>query len=119
MRGPEITKEINEHLTSEHQFVKWWRKENDFLDFDLINRFMDNLSSNDEIGGIDLLTMEEMWREVKRVSGDKVKLVEDENGKFVGWLHESKEGLKSYTCKYTPENLMNIFDSETRGNPIH
>jgi hypothetical protein len=118
MKKADILKEINMTLTSKHLFVKWWRKESDFVDYDLLDRFLSELSSEDDIGGIALLTMGEMWEELKRVCGDKVRLVQGEHGKIIGWLHESKDGLKSCTCDYSPENLLKIFDTESRGNPI-
>jgi hypothetical protein len=119
MRGPEITKHIREHLTSDHRFVKMWRKENDFLDYDLVERFMNNITDDEDIGGLDLLTMDEMWDELKRIGGEKVSRIHGSEGDIVGWLHKGKEGLKSYTCDFTPENLMKIYDVETRGNPVH
>ena len=36
MRGREIVAALNERRTEQHCFVKWWRKEEDFLDYDLI-----------------------------------------------------------------------------------
>ena len=119
MRKSDIMKIVDERLTSDHHFVKWWRKENDFLDFDLINHFLENLTTSDEIGGFDLLTMDEMWSEVQKVSGDKVKRIQSDDREVLGWIHDGKEGLKSYTCEFSPENLLKIFDVETKGNPVH
>jgi hypothetical protein len=114
----EIMKLIGERRTDEDRFVKWWRKEEDFLDYDLIDRFLENSTAGEEIGGIELLTLEEMWEEVKRVGGTRVNRVHDENGDRVEWLHKAKDGMRSEVCMYTPEMLMTIFDVETRGNPV-
>ena len=118
MRGREIVNTLNEHRTPDHQFVKWWRKEEDFLDYDLIDRFLENLSSNVEIGGVDLLTMDGMWGELQRVAGTRVKLVHDKAGDKVEWVHKGKTGVHEEVCAYCPETLMTIFDVETRGNPV-
>ena len=118
MRGRDILKTLNERRTTRHQFVRWWRKEEDFLDYDLIDRFIDNSSTNEEIGGIDLLTMDEMWDLVKKAGGARVKLVDDPKGERVEWLHEGKQGSRTEVCTYTPDTLMKIFDAETRGNPV-
>lgn len=118
MRGREIVVALDERRSEDHRFVKWWRKETDFLDYDLIDRFVENTGGTMEIGGIDLLTMDDMWNEVKRVGGTRVTLLHDENGDKVRWVHEGKAGLRTNVCPYTPETLMEIFDVETKGNPV-
>lgn len=118
MTGREIANILKERRRDEHQFVKWWRKEEDFLDYDLIDRFMDNVSSSEEIGGVDLLTMEEMWNELKRIGGTRVKLLHEKSGDKVEWVHPGKQGVHKEVCIYSPETLLTIFDVETRGNPV-
>ncbi|OGT98719.1 MAG: hypothetical protein A2079_08315 [Geobacteraceae bacterium GWC2_48_7] len=118
MKGYDILNKIQEKRLPEHVFVKWYRRENDFVDYDLIDRFIDNLSNNEEIADISLLTMDEVWSEIKRLIGDKVNIVRTNTGENVEWLHEGKSGVTRQTCPYTPETLMTIFDVETRGNPI-
>ena len=100
------------------RFVKWWRKEEDFLDYDLLDRFMTNSSEEEEIGGIELLTMDDMWHEVERVSGTRVKLVHTGSRDRVEWVHKGKSGIHAEVCDYTPETLMTIYDVETGGNPV-
>ena len=118
MRGREILNTLNERRTDKHRFVKWWRKEEDFLDYELIDRFIDNSSDNEEIGGIDVLTMDDMWDVVKRVGGTRVNLVHDTSGDKVEWVYEGKTGTKTQVCAYTPETLMTIFNVETKNNPV-
>ncbi len=118
MRGREIIATLNERKSDEHRFVKWWRKEEDFLDYDLLDRFVENTGGTDEIGGIDLLTMDDMWNEVRRIGGSRVKLVHDPSGDKVMWSHKGKTGVRTNVCTFTPETLMEIYDVETRGNPV-
>ncbi len=118
MRGRDVVKTINERVGREHRFVRWWRNEEDFLDYDLIDRFVVNHSDSEEIGGLELLTMEEMWGELKRVGGERVKLVHSDTGETVEWLHKGKSGVHRDVCPYTAETLMTIFDVETHGNPV-
>jgi hypothetical protein len=118
MIGREILDVLKERRTDEHRFVRWCRKENDFLDYDLIDRFESNLSSSEEIGGVDLLTMDDMWGELKRVGGTRVTLVHDTAGDKVEWVHEGKGGMRKEVCAYCPETLLQIYDVETRGNPV-
>lgn len=118
MKGYEVITTLNERRAPEHQFVRWWRKEEDFLDYDLIDRFLENLSTSDDFGGIDLVTMDELWNELQRVAGERVKLVREESGDRVEWLHKGKAGIDEQVCAYCPETLMTIYDVETRGNPV-
>jgi len=118
MKGREIITALNEQRSDEHRFVKWWRKEDDFLDYDLVERFIENTGSGDEIGGIDLLTMDDMWNELRRIGGTRVKLVHNTFGDTITWTHKGKSGETTNTCFYTPENLMEIYDIETKGNPV-
>jgi hypothetical protein len=118
MRGREIYSTLEKLRTDEHRFVKWWRKENDFLDYDLIERFIKNAETSEEIDGFDLLTLDEMWDELKRVGGSRVNLRHDPKGDSLEWVHEGKEGTHTEVCAFTPESVMHIFDVETRGNPI-
>jgi hypothetical protein len=118
MKGREIFSKIEQLKTAEHRFVKWWRKENDFLDYDLINRYLDNLGSSEEIEGFDLLTLDEMWDEVMRVCGSRVRLERDRKGDLVEWTHSGANGTKTEVCVYTPETVMKIYDVETKGNPV-
>jgi hypothetical protein len=111
-------KALDDRRTDSHRFVRWWRKENDFLDYDLIDRFVANGSLDEEIGGIDLLTMDDMWHIVKKVGGTRVKLLHEKIGDRIEWVHRGKDGLRTDTCAYTPETLITILDVETHGNPV-
>lgn len=118
MTGREVLRTVNGMKSANDRFVKWWRKEEDFLDYDLLDRFVNNNNDNEEIGGIELLTMDDMWNEVKRIGGERLKLVHDSRGDRVEWLHKGKSGIHSEVCDYTPETLMTIYDVETDGNPV-
>ena len=38
MLGREIERMLKADTSGHYQFVKWWRKENDFLDYDLVDK---------------------------------------------------------------------------------
>jgi hypothetical protein len=118
MTGREVLRTVTEMRSEKDRFVKWWRKEEDFLDYDLLDRFVNNSKEGEEIGGIELLTMDDMWNEVKRIGGARVKLVHDNRGDRVEWLHKGRSGIHTELCDYTPETLMAIYDVETGGNPV-
>lgn len=118
MRGQDIIKTLNERKNENFCFVKCWRKEQDFLDVDLIDRFLKNTKGSEEFGGIDLLTMDDMWKEVRRIGGTRVTLLHDTNGDKVEWVHKGKTGVRTNVCAFTPETLMEIYDVETKGNPV-
>ena len=109
MRGHEVIAALNERRSDKHCFVKWWRKEDDFLE---------NTRGTEEIGGIDLMTMDDMWNEVRRVGGSRVTLLHDTDGSRVEWTHKGKSGVQKNTCAFTPETLIQIYDVETKGNAV-
>ncbi|KAB0668700.1 hypothetical protein F6V30_15285 [Oryzomonas sagensis] len=118
MKGREILATVRERATTDHCFVKWWRKEEDFLDYELLDRFLEHATESEEIGGLQLLTMNEMRDEVKRVGGTRVKFIHEASGDKIEWVHRAKEGVRTHICAYTPEALMTIFDVETHGNAV-
>lgn len=118
MSRREITKTINGMRRENHMFVKWWRKENDFLDYDLLDRFMMNGEPGEEIEGVELLTMDDMWHEVKRIGGKRVNLVHDTKGDSIEWTHRVKDTVRTDHCAFTPPALLAIYDVETGGNPV-
>lgn len=117
MKESEAVQLIADRRTEHHHFVKWWRKEEDFLDYELISSFIENAAANREIGGIELLTLDDMWNDLKRV-GARVRLLHHPEGTKIEWLHEGRSGTSTKVCDYTPQSLMTIFDVETKGNPV-
>lgn len=118
MRGSDIIRAIDRRQDEEFCFVRVWRKENDFLDVDLISRFREQVGGRDEFGGMDLLTMDDLWREIKRIGGARVILSRSAKGDSITWTHTGRSGTHTNVCAYTPETLMQIYDVETRGTPV-
>ena len=118
MTGRDVLKKVTESRSPEQLFIKWNRKENDFADYDLIDRFVKNLSVSEEFEEVELLTMEEMFSKIKNLTGDRVRRVKVNNGENVEWQHKGKSGVTTQTCPYIPETLMTIFDVETKGDTI-
>lgn len=119
MRGPEMLKELQGKVDTNHPFVRWWRPENDFCDYDLVERFRATLGSGEEFGGFELLTMREMWDEVKRVTGERVsRCRKSRSGEMIEWRHLEVDGMRVDVLPYAAETMIAIYDAETRDNPI-
>ncbi len=119
MKGFDIARQVKEQRSGSHCFIKWWRKEEDFLDFDLIDNFINDFKGSEEIEGFELIGMDQMWQETKRVCGERVTKVTKDGNDVIQWVpSEGKEAGKKLECPYTPEALLTIFDRETRGNPV-
>ena len=114
MKESEILRELREQRTPEQVFIKWWRKEEDWLDIDLVDRFVAESGTNREIGGYELLTDRQMWDELKKVCGDRVAKGEKDGKELVFWNRKGEQR----SCPFTPETLLEIFDAETRGNYV-
>lgn len=117
MKEQEAAQRIRQMRTDRHQFVKWWRREEDFLDYELIDHFVGSVAENREIEGFQLLTMDEMWHELHRI-GAQVEKRSGPGGDKLEWVHKGRSGMRTMTCDYTPQSLLAIFDVETRGNPV-
>lgn len=115
----ELVGELDRQRTKDHHFIKWWRKENDFVDIELIDLFRDTGSGGDTFGGFELLTMEQLWDIVVRLCPGRVSRAIVDGHESIIWDRLDKKGVaRSIKCSFAPEFLIQIFDIETRGNYI-
>ena len=115
MTGREILKEIAERRTADHQFIRWWRKEEDWLDYDLIDRFVENANPNEAIDGYELVTMDEMWDNLLRSVPGRVQKAMKQGSDVLVWRKKSGE---EQVCPFNAESVMAVFDVETRGQVV-
>ena len=101
-----------------HRFIKWWRREHDFLNFELLDQFLEGLDDQtvQMLEGFELLDTEEMWQELQHRAPEHVSREHRNSGDVILWDRETKE--KSEVCPFNPDSIMTIFDVETRGNVI-
>ena len=123
MQGYELVKRIREERSAhpERMFIKWWRIEQDWIDFDMVTRFLDRVDyGGAEIAGFELIDQEEMWRTIERRCGGRAKKVERDGKWVLLWDPpegaEVEERLPEYP--YTPETLLKILDVETNYNYV-
>jgi hypothetical protein len=115
MTGKDVVAAIRTTQTADHHFVKWWRNEEDWLDFDDIETFIANTRADEEIGGFELLGMEEMWDYLQKVAPGRVSRAQKGGEQLVVWTQEPGKDVE---CPYTPASLVSIFDNETGGNYV-
>lgn len=119
MTGNEIRSRLVDEGPEACRFVRWWRKENDFVDYDLRERFRADLRGDEEIGGFDCLSREELWRELQRRCGERIALQQSSRlGSIVSWARRGADGLTVRELPLNDETLLLILDAETGGNPI-
>jgi len=122
MQGYQLVKEIRQERSAhpERIFIKWWRKEEDFIDFDLVVRFLDTLNYASEINGFELIDQDEMWKTVESRARGRVTKVQRDGRWMLLW--SPPEGAevedKCTECPYTPEMLLKILDAETNSNYV-
>jgi hypothetical protein len=113
MKGSEVQAQIIEqNQEGRYAFISWWRREEDWLDYDLLDRFVANASPDEEIDGFSLLTLEEMWEQLIKVAGGRVMRVEGYVGGKIVWEHKGER--REYP--FSADAIMEIFDEETEGN---
>ena len=120
MQGYELVKEIEKEKNahSERIFIKWWRKEEDFIDFDLVSRFLENLNYASDITGFELIDQDQMWKVVQSRARGKVTKVQRDGRWMVLWSppEGAETELTCTECPLTPENLLKILDAESGDN---
>lgn len=113
MKGSEVLARIRvQNEDGRYAFISWWRREEDWLDHDLLDTFIESATPDEEIDGFTLLTMEEMWEKVLQRAAGRARRVEGEGGDRIIW--EAKGGRREYL--FGAEAVMEIFDAETEGN---
>lgn len=119
MTGREIIKQVRTEKRADQHFIKWWRKENDFVDFELAETFVENAAPDDEFSGYELLTMEQMWEALKEFDPSGVSRGEREGQPVIYWEQKLADGsTKDRICPFAPDSLISVFDAVTRGNPV-
>jgi hypothetical protein len=122
MQGYELVKEIEQERTahSDRIFIKWWRNEEDFIDFDLVSRFLENLNYSSDISGFELINQDQMWKAVESRAKGKVTKVQRDGRWVVLWSPPAGAEVENpcTECPYTPETLLKILDAETGDNYI-
>ncbi len=118
MTGKQLRQELANVDTKRHPFLKWWRKENDFADIELVADFLQSVEPDLEFGGYELLDMEQMWALLKQQSPKSVNRDERRRKEVIIWNHPDREGNPEQVCPFTAESLLTIFNAETKGNLI-
>ena len=118
MTGSELKRALQHVDTQRQPFLKWWRKENDFADIELVSEFLRDLDPALEFGGYELLDMEQMWELLKQQSPNTVNRDERWRQEVILWDHPSRDGQPQQVCPFTAQSLLTIFNVETKGNLI-
>jgi len=124
MEGYELLKKIRQERGAhpDRIFIKWWRREEDWIDFDLVSRFLDTVDYGADIGGYELIDQEEMFQTIERRCNGRISKVQGENGAWVllytppANVELDEKILPEYP--YTPESLLKILDIETECNYV-
>ena len=124
MQGYELVKKIEKEQMRRPNniFIKWWRREEDFIDFDLVADFLKKIDySGTEIGGFELIDQEEMWRTIESRCKGRASKVQRNGSWVVLWTPPKKAELEEERLPeypYTPETLLKILDIETNYNYV-
>lgn len=119
MRSDEIIRGIKQGQREGKAFIKWWRSENDFTDYELFDNFIARANSGHEFAGYELLDVDQMWEVLKRWKPIGLKRVNSRMGEQIEWQRKAADGsLHLQTCSLTPDSIMFIFDYETDGDVV-
>jgi len=115
MKGSEIIRNLRERSDVQNSFIKWWRRENDFADFELVEEFVKSNVGELEFAGYEVLSIEQMWELLLQQASDHVDLSQKGGEKLLVWRRKDGETV---TRPYSAKTLMEIFDAETRGDVL-
>ncbi|MBI1922478.1 MAG: hypothetical protein HYS23_15525 [Geobacter sp.] len=119
MTAQEIINTIKTQRKPEQVIIKWWRKEEDFIDFDLVDRFVKTAKPDETIDGFDLIGMNDVWAELERFCGDRIAKTQKGGEELVEWLPPDKESVEDRQyMPYEPQTLLDILDVETGGDYV-
>ena len=119
MTGYELKRDLMANPSEGRHFIKWWRRENDFAGYELIDDFLQNLNPDSQFEGYQLLTMDEMWAELKRHASNRVWMEQHRGMPEVHWRHMGSDGhMREDHYRFSPEVLMALFEKETHGDTL-
>jgi hypothetical protein len=118
MKGSDVVRDLAGQKT-DRRFIKWWRKENDFVDYELVDDFLADARQEQEFAGYELLDLQQMWETLRRAVPGRVAREKYGQREVIVWSRMAEDGtMKEEVCPFTPESVMTIFDVETRGNVL-
>ncbi len=113
MTGREVVEQIAEEEGAGRQFVKWWRRADDVVDYDLIDRFVARAQPDEVIDGFELLDLEGMWEVLLSLDPDKLVRVKQDGEEVIKWIWQRPGGVEqTSTYPFSPEGIMTLFDEE-------
>ena len=89
-----LSKQIRQERKENLFFVKCWRKEDDFSDYEEIDVFLENLDPHHEFEGVELLNMEQMWEVIHRMNPKHLSRGMQSGEDVILWERPNKEGAK-------------------------
>ncbi|HEX9874134.1 MAG TPA: hypothetical protein VGA43_07210 [Deferrimonas sp.] len=115
MTGSDILRQVKENRNPRLCFIKWWRKEQDFLNFEEIDEFIQKARPDEEFEGYELLDMEQVWAFLReRELGNIHRETRTSGREVIVWNRPGK----SQECPFNPASLMTILNVESRGTVI-
>lgn len=119
MKINRLLHEIEQGKEQDKEFIKWWRKENDFVDYQLLDDFVKTARPGQEFENFELLNKEQMWEILERWNPEGVRISNSTKGRSIEWRRRNAKGEEEITsCPYNARSIMSIFDQETRGDTL-
>jgi hypothetical protein len=109
----EVVDQIGRQRKREQYFIKAKESGNDFVDIDLIERFIARPLTGSAFESFELLDMEQIWRTLIELDPDKLARVKRADGEVIEWTWTDSHGIEKKTVyPFTPEGIMKIIDDE-------
>ena len=119
MKGTEISQQLLLVNRQEKCFIKWWRHQNEFAEIEEIEGFLACIDPDQEYAGYELLSMDDLWRELKRIEPRRILLGVERGRKVIRWQHRGQDGsMREDIYPYNANALMAVFEVENGGTTL-
>lgn len=113
MTGREIVEQIKAQRSADHCCVKSWRNDHKFVDFEFVDRFIEQVKTADTFEGFELLSLDQMWEALTSLDPDNLLRVRRGNNELIEWVWTDKDGRQmKNTYPFSPEGIMTIMNDE-------
>lgn len=112
MTRNEAIERIRSERSAGHCCVKSWRDNHKIVDFELIDKYLEQ-GGVDTIEGYELLDLEQLWEALTALDPDNLKRVSTAEGEVIEWLWTDRNGMERKNAyPFSPEGIMTIMNDE-------
>lgn len=113
MNQAELKERIATSRRPGHCIIKWWESDRSLVDYDLIDRFLEQSCSTNKVAGFELYDLAGIWQVLVELDPDPLSREKVEGREVIQWRWLDRNGKEHLaTFPYTAEGVMELMESE-------